>query len=281
MSDNIELIIKRDLDRLPVLAEERWIPSSASSRLVLLSGFADAGVFALVFLFGLGLGATLATLGEHASTSAAASAQPAASSSVVSSAFLVSRHSVLAHVRGLTLLVPRAQRFEAKLVSSTDVSPGFSAPAGTIFWIVAVGGDVQCSFCVLPPSQPLHSALFWFDAHTGNVLASGQGPANWPDGFDALPDRSIASGSRTLTGRVVSVNGNVVEFEAVGSDRLRLRVDDNTAFHWSTGLESGSALTVAELAPRLEVVVSVSFDPLAGPGGEFRLEKLIVGVPTN
>jgi hypothetical protein len=190
LSDEIELIIKRDLDRLPVLAEERWIPPAPAGT-AFGSVLANAGVLVAVLLFGLALGGTLATLREQAVRSASESSQATASPGPGTAASVVSRQSVLGHVRGLTLVVPRAERFEAKLVSSADVSAGFSVPAGSLLWVVAVSGDVHCG-CVAPPPQPFHSALFWFDAHTGNVVASTQGPASWPEGFDALPDRSLA-----------------------------------------------------------------------------------------
>lgn len=276
MSDDIELIIRRDLDRLPALPEERWVPKADLARSAFPALVVRTGVIAAAVLLALALGSALAYVRGQVIGSASASLQPTVpATTVVPSPAIVSRQSVLAYVRGLSVIVPRAVRFEAKLVPTWGL-------AGTPMWVVAVGGDVNCDFCVLPPPQPLHSALFWFDPYTGKVLGSSQSPANWPDGFELLPDDSLASGSRTLIGTVLSVNGDVVEFQEVGAaDRLRLRVDENTAYAWGAGLVGGNAITLAELPPRWDLAVSVTFDPLARPDGNYRLEKLITGVNTR
>ncbi len=64
-----------------------------------------------------------------------------------------------------------------------------------------------------------------------------------------------------------------------GSERLRLRVDDNTAFGWSTGSVRRSALTLAELRPRPDALVTVALDPSAGASCEHRLEMLVAEGP--
>ena len=163
-------------------------------------------------------------------------------------------------------------------MSAADVPANLSAPRGRLFWLVAIAGDVNCDICLVPPPQPLHSALFWFDARTGAVLASGQGPANWPDGFDALPDRSLAFGSRTTIGTLVRVDADIVEFQEVGSaDHLRLRADENTAYTRLAGLSGGNVVTIDELAPTWGSLVSVTFDFLSQADGTHRLETLITG----
>jgi hypothetical protein len=280
LSDDIELTIQHDLDRLPVLPEERWIPKTRSSRSRFTSLVARVGGLTVVLMVGATL--ALAYVGDQVLGTSSASVRPRPAITSVPTPLLVSRQFVLAYVRGLTTIVPRAQRFEAKLVSSTDVPANLTAPRGRLFWLVAVAGDVNCSSCVLPPPQPLHSALFWFDAYNGLVLAAGQSPAMWPDGFDTLPDRSLAFGSWTLIGKVLSVKADVIEFQEVGSaEHLRLRTDDNTAYTWTAGLAGGNVVTIDELAPRWDSLVSVTFDPLSQSDGSHRLESLITGLDTK
>lgn len=281
--DNIELIIQRDLNRLPVLPEDRWVPRA---RLSSVAGTLSmrAGVLTIAIALALALGLSLAGIRERIGT-AAASAQPSVPLATgFASPAVVSRQSVLAHVHGLTSIVSRAQRFEAKLVSAAEVPPRLAAPSAGFFWVVAVSGDVNCRGrgCSVTPSQPLRSALFLFDASTGEVIASEQSPAFWPDDFGALPDRSRSVASRSLQGMVLTVSGNVIEFQPTGSpDRLRLAADQNTAYSWATGLVGGSALTIDELQRVLHLLAAVTFDPVARPDGTFRLEALIAGVATR
>jgi hypothetical protein len=55
LSDDIELIIQRDLNRLPVLAEERWLPQRNRARVSPGLASAVAAFFALVALIGVGV----------------------------------------------------------------------------------------------------------------------------------------------------------------------------------------------------------------------------------
>ncbi len=232
---------------------------------------------ALVLVLGLTLVGVREDVGK-----ASTSLRPTPSSTSVPSPVVVSRQSVLSRVRGLETVVSRAQRYEAKLVSSADLrSANLSAPAGSLFWVVAVSGDVHCD-CVLPPTQPLRSALFLLDPHSGSVLASARRPDFWPEGFEALPDHSRSPRSRTVEGFVQSVNGNVVDFQVVASpERLRLIADENTAYSWSVGMTGGSALTIEELAQRWDLLAGVTFDAAALPDGTYRLEALRAGIATK
>jgi hypothetical protein len=281
LSDDIEIIIKRDLNRLPVLGEERWVPKARSSPWALKWSM-RAGVLAAAVALALALGLVLGNVRDRIGT-AASTIQPTVPAATSQAPFaVVSRQSVLAHVRGLTAIVPRAQRFEAKLLSSAEVPARLVGPTGSLFWLVAVSGEVNCIRCAVLPLEPFHSALFLFDAHSGNVVASEQGPAFWPDGFDALPDRSRSAGSRSLVGTVLTVSGNVIEFQSAESpDRLRLVADENTAYAWAVGLAGGSAVTIDELQKWLHLLAGVTFDPIARSGGTFRLETLRTGVATK
>jgi len=55
LSDDIELIIQRDLNRLPVLSEERWLPRRNRARVPLGLASALAVFVALVSLIGIGV----------------------------------------------------------------------------------------------------------------------------------------------------------------------------------------------------------------------------------
>jgi hypothetical protein len=153
------------------------VPKAGSSPAAFRRLVVRGGVLAAAVVLALALGSALTYVRDQLSATASATLRPAPATTAVPSSLVVSRQSVLAYVRGLTLIVPRAQCFEAKLVSSEDVSANLvaPAPAGTLFWLVAVAGDVNCAYCVSSLPQPLHSALFWFDAYTGNVLAAGTG----------------------------------------------------------------------------------------------------------
>ena len=59
MPDNIEQIIQRDLDRLPVLPAERWIPPSPGQRSLLGRGARRASLGALVLLLALVAGTAI------------------------------------------------------------------------------------------------------------------------------------------------------------------------------------------------------------------------------
>lgn len=66
LSDDIELIIQRDLNRLSVLAEERWLPQRNRARVPLGLASATAVFVALVALIGVGV--TLQAVREARST---------------------------------------------------------------------------------------------------------------------------------------------------------------------------------------------------------------------
>jgi hypothetical protein len=66
LSDDIELIIQRDLNRLPVLAEERWLPRRNPARVPLGLASALAVFVAVVALLGVGM--TLQAAREARST---------------------------------------------------------------------------------------------------------------------------------------------------------------------------------------------------------------------
>jgi hypothetical protein len=290
LSDEIERIFRRDLDQLPGIPENRWIPSADPQRshrspAVLASGLGVAVLLALA------VGTSLSYLPDLVTGAVSASARPTMPpSNSGQSEPVVSRQFVLAHVRDLTTVGAQAVRFEAKLVAPGDLGgrplTATSAPASasgllratsadTLLWVVAIRADARCSFCVLPSAHDFNSALFWVDARTGSVIASAQSIANWPDGFDELPDRSLSLGSTTLVGQILNVTDDVLHFQQSGSAvSIRLRPDANTAYMWRAGPTRGAALTFAEL-PRRWDLVSVIFDSVAQGDGTYRLEEMI------
>jgi hypothetical protein len=277
-----------------VFPESRWVPQQRShARLGVVLGRA-AVTAALV---GLALVASLALLrvrGEFGGSTLASpiptTAIATATGSAIPASTVVSRQSVLASVRASTGLYPRLQRYEAKLVSSADLNatPPFAAPQGTLFWVIAASGDVNCAFrCIVGPGETLHSAIVFLDAYTGALLGGGQSVANWPDGFDALPDRLLAPGSQTIVGSVSAVRGNSIEIQPAAGQALIaglvFETDENTVYAWAAGLAGGSALTLDEL-PGLrnpQLLASVTFDPVAKTNGSYRLERLVTGVNTK
>jgi hypothetical protein len=286
LSEDIQRIIRRDLDRLPLFPEERWLPSAASRTDGATDVVRTRGLSAALVVVVITAATLLVQARDQAQQSAglsalentaASRAEPVSNNPVL--AQIVSRRSVLTQVRGLTIILARAQRFEAKLVSSTDVGGGAAVPPGTLWWVVAVSGDVSCSFCLTPPHEQPKSAVFWIDAHSGSLVASEQGAATWPDGFSALPDRSSSLDALVVAGSIREVKGNVIEFEAAGSSaQLRLIADDNTAYGWTAGPTSGSAITLMDLplSRTGDGLVAVTIDRVPQPDGSYRLHELII-----
>ncbi len=90
------------------------------------------------------------------------------------------------------------------LLRSADPSIAASNVPGEAAWVVAVGGDLRCSFCISSP-PPLHSGLYLLNAQTGDLFSAWACADFWPSGFDALPDDSLAANSVTTYAQVVGI----------------------------------------------------------------------------
>ena len=302
MPDEIERIIRRDLDLLPVLPRERWLPAapgtSSRIRTGLFPAVAGFVVIALVLAFGTDLRQIYMEVGNEA-----ASAAPGLSQ-VFPDPRLVSRQAVLARISQLTADLPRIDRIEAKL---TDVEalrasggPYIPSPAAgatsppKVWWVVAVSGDVRCSYC-LAPSGPFHSAIYLVDAYRGDVQSMSARSDFWPAGYDELSDRTVWASPTTTTVIVQEVRlPDTILVATVGpagqyaaGTRLTLYADENTAFAWSAGDVGGTAITLEDLVrsghlmPGSSVLTSVSFEDAPRVDGSLRLERVITGVYTR
>ena len=74
-------------------------------------------VSTLVLMLAIALGSALAYVGDQVLGTSSASVRPRPATTSVPTLPLTSRQFVLGYVRGLSAIIPRAQRFEAKLVS--------------------------------------------------------------------------------------------------------------------------------------------------------------------
>lgn len=306
MSD-IGRIIRRDLDQLPVLPRERWLPTRRTPR-------RRAGLGALrlmgtiaVLVVALGLGLTLSRVRAElaAPSQRPASTATAGTGLVVDGITVMPRQTVLARIAVSNLEHPTVTRYAAKLVRKDatiggDLVAPVGAPRGSsgLWWVVALSGDVRCAYCFVSPSTPqtFHSAVYWVDAAAGDVMGMQAFPAFWPSGFDPLPDAALAENSITAVGLVVEIRGSDTIVVVTSADaspdhpsgsRLVLRADANTAYSWAAGLVGGSALTLDELVRGLQVVphgtelAAVVFENTPAPDGSYRLESLATGIDTR
>src|SRR5207247_8137558 len=118
-----------------------------------MSVVARVGVSTLVLMLAIALGSALAYVGDQVLGTSSASVRPRPATTSVPTLPLTSRQFVLGYVRGLSAIIPRAQRFEAKLVSSTDVPPNLSAPRGRLCWVVPASCCVVVQLSIAPASR--------------------------------------------------------------------------------------------------------------------------------
>jgi len=295
MSSDIERVIQRDLDQLPLLPAERWLPRQRSvSRGIAGSALRVSAVLGVVAA-ALILGSMVARVRSEIAQQAVATA-PAASATAPGPAERISRQAALARIRGLSLVNPTIVRIQAKLVSRAILQatePNLAGPnmPGDAAWVVAVSGDVRCSFCLAPPAQPFHSGLYLLDSRTGDVFATNASPDFWPQQFDALPDGALAANSQAVLAHVVEVREPdllvvLTDFPAGPGTEVMLRADADTAFSWQAGIAGGDAFSLGELARSNQIgasgsVVRVTYDPTRRSDGTYRLESLLTGPLTR
>jgi hypothetical protein len=230
MSDEIGKVIRRDLDRLPLLPEDRWLPPArpTPSR---GAAMARRGLWlAAVAIVALAAGLTLARVRADLTPGSAASAPPAVvgaggSVPVPSS---ISREQAIAIAIAPGRDVGRVDRVEAKLMTFEEyvriagpwqVHPGdpqasplggivttAGDPAKRYVWVVAVSGEVWPSGRVpvrfggapaVPsrtPYPPYRWGMFLVDAGRGRLDGIGDAglSESWPAAFDRLPDHPAA-----------------------------------------------------------------------------------------
>lgn len=298
MPDEIERIIRRDLDQLPLLPRERWLPAapgvSSRVRTGVFRMTAGLAVIALALVVGASLTQVRSDLAK--SSNVAATATPSAGAPDGAGQGILSRQAAIARVAQLSAELPRIQRIEAKLVGADYVRSFNPAVAsqhpGALWWLVAVSGDVRCSFCFTTPSAgAFHSAIYELDARTGDVGSVAAYRDDWPSGFDKIADQSLARNSVTLlvtidavtepnTLVVTIVDGNGVHPKG---EHLTLRADENTAFAWRAGDAGGTARSLTELAPvpGTTLLDQATFEDVPSADGSYRLERLVTGVNTR
>ena len=229
MSDEIGKVIRRDLDRLPVIPPDRWLPAPTPSRAPGNTLARRALVLVFVALFTLVAGASLARMRVELLPGSAASAPPGTPGSAGSTGMPagISREQAIAIVRS-TRDIGRVDRVEAKLMSFEEYlqlagrvqahpgDPRASAvagfgitgdPAKRYLWVVAVSGEVWPNgrtpvyFGGPPPVPnptpypPYRWAMFLIDAVPGQLMTIGDAGIgeSWPAVFDRLPDHPAAA----------------------------------------------------------------------------------------
>jgi hypothetical protein len=297
MSSDIERVIQRDLDQLPLLPAERWVPRDRNASPGLAGNALRASAVLAMLAAAVIVGSAVARVRTEIVQQAVATASAAAASATAPGpAERISRQVALARIRGLSLVNPTIVRIEAKLVSRAvlqTADPNLAGPRmpSDAAWVVAVSGDVRCSFCLAPPAQPFRSALYLLDPRTGDVFATTASPDFWPQQFDALPDDALAANSQTVLAHVVEVREPdllvvLTDFPAGPGTQLMLRADADTAFSWQAGIAGGNAFSLGELVRSNQIgpggsVVRVTFDPQRGADGTLRLESLLTGPLTR
>ena len=295
MSSDIERVIQRDLDQLPLLPAERWVPRdrivSRSVARSAIRAFVALAVLAAAVILGSTVARVRAEIAEQAFTTA-----PSVSATMPGPAGRISRQAALTRIRGLSAVNPAIVRIEAKLVSRAVLqaaSPNLTGPdmPGDAAWVVAVSGDVRCSFCLAPPTQPFHSALYLLNAQTGDVFATTASADFWPQQFDTLPDSTLVANSQSVLAHVVQIREPDLlvvstDFPVGPGTEVMLRADADTAFSWAAGIAGGNAFSLGELVRNNQLgtagpVVRVTFDPQRRPDGTYRLESLLTGALTR
>lgn len=295
MSSDIERVIQRDLDQLPLLPAERWVPRERSAPRGVVGSVLRGSVVLAVLATAVIVGSTVARVRTEIAERAVATA-PMPSATAHGPAERISRQVALARIRGLSAVNPTIVRIEAKLVGRAVLQAAEPNLAGRTMpgdaaWVVAVSGDVRCSFCLAPPTQPFRSALYLLDARTGDVFATTASPDFWPQQFDALPDEALAANSQTALAQVVEVREPDLlvvlrDVLAGPGTEVRLRADADTAFGWAAGDAGGNAFSLGELVRNNQLgpsgsVVRVTFDPQRRSDGTYRLESLLTGALTR
>ena len=293
MSDRIEEIIRRDLDRLPVLPRERWLPPPGRAGRT-LSFFVALGGAAVLVLAAVLAGSVLRASRSAVLDSGAAGVSPVPSTAATPGASMaspssarVARQDVLAKAR---LLAARVDRIEAKLIGRDHLDALRFGPArGDLFWLVVIAGNRPSTFgapCCVPGPDELRYAMVLYDAHTGDPAAGTGGTDAWPAAFDGLRDESLAPDSRTLGATVVEVRLPDVLVVRTGSDLDRgtvslgeqlLRADVDTAYTWTAGLVGGNAFSLEEMARYLPpgMIVQVTIAGTPNADGSYRLEQIV------
>ncbi|HEY8655760.1 MAG TPA: hypothetical protein VIN34_03370 [Candidatus Limnocylindria bacterium] len=289
MSSDFERMIRRDLDQLPMLPAERWVPSRRQPSPV--ASMARRSVAALAVLV-LAVGAGVAIARVRADL-----LRPDDVATAPVRAGIADRQAALAAIRLRSSDVEAVSRIKAKLVRKDALVAagpdlGFSqrlvaAMPGETAWVVAVSGEVRCSACTLPPPEPTHSAIYYLDPRSGQVFAARWWSAFWPTAFDALPDLSVAADSITVTARVVDLrlpDAIVVVTETAvaglaSGTRVELRADGGTAYAWEAGEAGGDASSLQQLVDERQlaagVPVQVTFTGPPAPDGTYRLESVL------
>lgn len=297
MPDQIERIIRRDLDQLPVLPHERWLPAGQGVSSRIRTGIVRMVASLAVIALALVVGASLTQVRSDLAKSSNAAATAPASTFEVAGQRVISRQTAIARVAQLSAELPHIQRIEAKLVGADYVrsfNPGVASQhPDALWWMVAVSGDVRCSFCLATPSAaPFHSAIYELDARTGNVGSVAAYSDYWPTGFDKIADLSLAPHSVTL---VVTIDEVTLPDKLVATvvdgpgahrkgEHITLRADDNTAFAWSAGLVGGTARSLTELVQNNQLLGGstmlhqITFEDVLASDGSYRLEDLVTGI---
>jgi hypothetical protein len=278
MRDEIANIMQRDLEQLPVLPPERWLPRHVTTRSSARPLFAAVAAVALAAVFVIGV-----EFGQRLPLDPAESL----------SAMHLSRQEIIERMRVAPFGVAPDRYMEARLVVSgqfAQARPDLGLPtSNALWWVVAVSGDRPDGSKDLQALTP--SMLYALDAADGGLIGRWEAPRAWPAGFDSLTDRTAAANSLTSFATIVDLpEPGVVSVQlpvqsgGVGGT-VRLRADRDTGLSWVSGLARGTASSLPELVQREGLgrgsMVEVRFDRTLQPDGTHRLEVLTTGIASK
>lgn len=221
--DTIGRIIRRDLDRLPMLPANRWVPRARSSRGArlavshrLVRGVLAVGAAAFLIVGAVAVGSAVRAL---RSSPAASELRPVVAHPLGICAASQDR------VLGSSGIVTRLDRIAVKRMTVQDLDAGRTAggiPPGQpaaplasnmVLCVVAVSGEIRQSFGLLDTGPSKWAVFVSVAGGDEPTIGSAMGnDANWPSYFDALPDRQ----GNPYPGTVV---------EVLGSDELKVRLE--------------------------------------------------------
>lgn len=176
-----EDLIRRDIDRVPLPPEHRWMPTEVPRQRV--ARWALGASVAGAITVGLVLGLAVAS---YRSSERNEVASPVPTVTVP-----VTRKQVIDEFSRPTAEAPTVTRIQAKLMTRgeferTQLNGGSAGVDRTLWvWVVAVAGQVKPQF---GHGITFPSATYVVDANTGSIVGLTADNESWPAYFDSLPD---------------------------------------------------------------------------------------------
>lgn len=278
MPDNFRQLITRDLDQIPTLPEERWLPKRDSSPASIgWKLFGQLGVAAALLLMSVVVGTAIADLrakeSDRQTEGSSGTLLPLARQDALRIGLaasqqvqLPSRQVAVAKRAPITELEQAAP----ELFRGAPPSPGASA------WVVAIGGDGASA-----PSSGIgpRSFVIVLDARTRQELARRVGTESWPGWFGQVIDHDMPADAVRVWGRIREANADLLTVEVIDSTSplagqlIHVRADTNTEFTVAGGLVGQNVFSLSEMRLTRDAIVTILVDPRT-TNGEYTAKSI-------